>query len=46
MTRGMTGSCRLVVLTLATICSPCLAEAQQRPGTADIISGRLLWQGR
>ncbi|MFL5512453.1 MAG: pentapeptide repeat-containing protein [Gemmatimonadales bacterium] len=31
MTRGMTGSGRLVVLSLATICSPCLARAQQRP---------------
>ena len=31
MTRGMTGSGRLMLLTLATICTPWLAEAQQRP---------------
>ena len=31
MTRGMTGSGCLMLLALATICSPCLAQGQQRP---------------
>ena len=31
MTRGMTSSGGLMLLTLATICAPCQAEGQQRP---------------